>query len=224
MKLPLITAQITPPPLVGSFRPTRNSLRLIIFREHRSMKFDFFLLEMLEIILILTGYHWKKALIQWFNIKTFSICCSNTISAFFPINVLISPKDIIWTVEWSAIKICSSRRMSFSNRNLLWAVCTPFYQIRQSNNLNLSPNDQYEEQKMFFHPFLELGMSRCTVERGRSKSRQLERWDISKRGHLLKREVWENCLGRQSGYDSLQALTLKLNMPQPDTPRNYSLG
>lgn len=122
--------------------------------------------------------HWKKALIQWFNIKSFSICCSNTISAFFPINVLISPKDIIWTVEWSAIKICSSRRMSFSNRNLLWAVCTPFYQIRQSNNLNLSPNDQYEEQKMFFHPFLELGMSRCTVERGRSKSRQPGMWDI----------------------------------------------
>lgn len=57
IKLPLITAQITPPPLVGSFRPTRNSLRLMIFREHRSMKFDFFLRKMLEIILILTWYH-----------------------------------------------------------------------------------------------------------------------------------------------------------------------
>lgn len=125
---------------------------------------------------------------------SFSICCSNTISAFFPINVLISPRDIIWTVEWSGIKICSSRQMSFSNRNLLWAMCTLFHQIRQSNNLNFSPNDQSEEQKTFFHPFLELGMSRCTVERGRSKSRQQGRWDLSERGHQIK----ENCLGRES--------------------------
>lgn len=61
MKLPLRTAQISPPPLVGSFRPTGNSLCLIIFKEHRSMKFDFFLLKMLEIILILTWYHEKKS-------------------------------------------------------------------------------------------------------------------------------------------------------------------
>lgn len=125
---------------------------------------------------------------------SFSICCSNTISAFFPINVLISPRDIIWTAEWSGIKICSSGQMSFSNRNLLWAMCTLFHQIRHSNKLNLSPSDQYGEQKMFFHPFLELSRSRCTVERGRSKSRQQGRWDASGRGHQIK----ENCLGRES--------------------------
>lgn len=128
---------------------------------------------------------------------SFSICCSNTISAFFPINVLISPKDIIWRVEWSGIKICSSRQMSFSNRNLLWAMCTLFHQITQSNNSNLSPSDQYGEQKMFLHPSLEFGMSRCT-ERGRSKSSQQGRWDLSERGHQIKREKLENCLGRES--------------------------
>lgn len=48
------------------------------------MKFDFFLLKMQEIILIiLTQYHQQKALVQWFNIKPFNICFSNKISAFY---------------------------------------------------------------------------------------------------------------------------------------------
>lgn len=122
---------------------------------------------------------------------SFSICCSNTISAFFPINVLISPKDIIWRVEWSGIKIRSSREMSFSNRNLLWAMCTLFHQIRQNNNLNPSLNDQHEEQKMFLHPSLELGISQKQKQTA-GEVRCIRKGTPNNEGSL------ENCLGRES--------------------------